>query len=150
MLCINRNSEMNTVFKANGRLCVNVLSGEHEEVARHFAGMTEVPMERRFALHDWREGLAGLPVLHGALANLQGRIAEVQEIGTHSVLLLELEDIQVLEQGDGLVYFSRSSIACNAPGGRPERRLQESSASVSKPPPRTRPGPQRRCAGGIE
>ncbi|MDF1653069.1 4-hydroxyphenylacetate 3-monooxygenase reductase subunit, partial [Pseudomonas aeruginosa] len=42
------------------------------------------------------------------LANLQGRIAEVQEIGTHSVLLLELEDIQVLEQGDGLVYFSRS------------------------------------------
>ncbi|MFX4497561.1 flavin reductase, partial [Acinetobacter baumannii] len=38
MLCINRNSEMNTVFKANGRLCVNVLSGEHEEVARHFAG----------------------------------------------------------------------------------------------------------------
>lgn len=73
MLCINRNSEMNTVFKANGRLCVNVLSGEHEEVARHFAGMTEVPMERRFALHDWREGLAGLPVLHGALANLQGR-----------------------------------------------------------------------------
>ncbi|HBP0450170.1 TPA: 4-hydroxyphenylacetate 3-monooxygenase reductase subunit, partial [Pseudomonas aeruginosa] len=80
----------------------------HEEVARHFAGMTEVPMERRFALHDWREGLAGLPVLHGALANLQGRIAEVQEIGTHSVLLLELEDIQVLEQGDGLVYFSRS------------------------------------------
>ena len=96
MLCINRNSEMNTVFKANGRLCVNVLSGEHEEVAR------------RFALHDWREGLAGLPVLHGALANLQGRIAEVQEIGTHSVLLLELEDIQVLEQGDGLVYFSRS------------------------------------------
>lgn len=108
MLCINRNSEMNTVFKANGRLCVNVLSGEHEEVARHFAGMTVVPMERRFALHDWREGLAGLPVLHGALANLQGRIAEVQEIGTHSVLLLELEDIQVLEQGDGLVYFSRS------------------------------------------
>ena len=78
MLCINRNSEMNTVFKANGRLCVNVLSGEHEEVARHFAGMTEVPMERRFALHDWREGLAGLPVLHGALANLRGRIAEVQ------------------------------------------------------------------------
>ncbi|MCH3043719.1 flavin reductase, partial [Listeria monocytogenes] len=80
----------------------------HEEVARHFAGMTEVPMERRFALPDWREGLAGLPVLHGALANLQGRLAEVQEIGTHSVLLLELEDIQVLEQGDGLVYFSRS------------------------------------------
>lgn len=119
MLCINRNSEMNTVFKANGRLCVNVLSGEHEEVARHFAGMTEVPMERRFALHDWREGLAGLPVLHGALANLQGRIAEVQEIGTHSVLLLELEDIQVLEQGDGLVYFSRSfhRLQCPPAGG---------------------------------
>ena len=28
MVCVNRNSAMNAVFKANGRLCVNVLSGE--------------------------------------------------------------------------------------------------------------------------
>lgn len=150
MLCINRNSEMNTVFKANGRLCVNVLSGEHEEVARHFAGMTEVPMERRFALHDWREGLAGLPVLHGALANLRGRIAEVRRSAPIRCCCWSWRTSRSSNRATAWSTSAAASIACNAPGGRPERRLQESSASVSQPPPRTRPGPQRRCAGGIE
>jgi len=107
MVCVNRNSALNPVFKGNGRLCVNVLSGEHEEVARHFAGMTGVTMDQRFGLHPWRDGLQALPVLEGALASLQGRITEVQEIGTHSVMLVELDEIGVREHGDSLVYFSR-------------------------------------------
>ncbi|MCQ4346406.1 4-hydroxyphenylacetate 3-monooxygenase, reductase component [Pseudomonas stutzeri] len=108
MVCINRGSEMNAVFKANGRLCVNVLSAEQEETARHFAGMTGVAMDERFALGPWHPGRDDLPVLDGALANLQGRIVETQEIGTHSVLLVELDEIQVREEGDSLVYFSRA------------------------------------------
>ena len=108
LVCLNRNSEMNAVFKRNGRLCVNVLSAAQEETARHFAGMTGVPMAERFALDPWQPGLAGLPLLDGALANLQGRIVEVQEVGTHSVLLVELDDIRVREEGDSLVYFSRA------------------------------------------
>ena len=108
MVCVNRNSAMNAVFKANGRLCVNVLSGAQEEAAKHFAGMTGVAMEERFALDPWSTGSQGLPVLDGALANLQGRIVESQEIGTHSVLLVELDDIEVRAEGDSLVYFSRA------------------------------------------
>ena len=108
LVCINRNSALNAVFKANGRLCVNVLSGAQEEAAKHFAGMTGVAMEERFALDPWTTGSQGLPVLEGALANLQGRIVEAQEIGTHSVLLVELDDIRVRDEGDSLVYFSRA------------------------------------------
>lgn len=108
MVCVNRNSAMNAVFKANGKLCVNVLTGDQEEAAKHFAGMTGVAMEERFALDPWNTGSQGVPVLDGALANLQGRIVESQEIGTHSVLLVELDDIQVRDEGDSLVYFSRA------------------------------------------
>ena len=108
LVCINRNSALNAVFKANGRLCVNVLSGAQEEAAKHFAGMTGVAMEERFNLDPWTTGSQGLPVLEGALANLQGRIVEAQEIGTHSVLLVELDDIHVRPEGDSLVYFSRA------------------------------------------
>ena len=108
LVCINRNSALNARFKANGRLCVNVLAASQEETARHFAGMTGVAMDERFALDPWQPGIDGLPVLEGALANLQGRIVEVQEIGTHSVLLVELDDIRVREEGDSLVYFSRA------------------------------------------
>ena len=108
LVCVNQSSACNAVFKANGRLCVNVLSAAQEEAARHFAGMTGVAMDERFARDAWQAGEGGLPVLEGALANLQGRIAEAQEIGTHSVLLVELDDIRVREEGDSLVYFSRA------------------------------------------
>ena len=40
MVCINANSAMNPVFQGNGKLCINVLNHEQEEMARHFAGMT--------------------------------------------------------------------------------------------------------------
>lgn len=43
-----------------------------------------------------------------ALANLEGRVTQVQEVGTHSVLLVELDVIRVRDSGDGLVYFSRA------------------------------------------
>ncbi|MNC24737.1 4-hydroxyphenylacetate 3-monooxygenase reductase component [compost metagenome] len=70
--------------------------------------MTGVAMDERFALDPWTTGSEGLPVLDGALANLQGRIVETHEIGTHSVLLVELDDIHVRDEGDSLVYFSRA------------------------------------------
>jgi flavin reductase (NADH) len=56
MVCINANSAMNPVFQGNGRLCVNVLNHEQEIMARHFAGMTGMTMEERFALSCWQKG----------------------------------------------------------------------------------------------
>lgn len=107
MVCINRNSEMNAIFKENNCLCVNILSAEHVDVAKHFAGMTRVDMSQRFTLHDWREELYNLPILKGALANLQGKISNITEVGTHTIFLVEIETINV-EEGDGLAYFNRA------------------------------------------
>ncbi|MEP9317760.1 4-hydroxyphenylacetate 3-monooxygenase, reductase component [Pseudomonas sp. LABIM340] len=108
LICINRSSSTNAIFKANGHVCVNVLASEHVEVARQFAGMTKVAMEQRFGLHEWRLRPGSQPRLAGALANLEGQVTEVQEVGTHSVLLVRLDNIEVRDRGDGLVYFSRS------------------------------------------
>lgn len=108
LVCINRNSEMNAVFKENGHLCVNVLSADHLEVAQHFAGMTGVEMCNRFDLHDWQEGLHTLPVLNDALASLQGRISQMSEVGTHTLFFVELDGINVRNDGDGLTYFNRA------------------------------------------
>ncbi|WP_429913266.1 4-hydroxyphenylacetate 3-monooxygenase, reductase component, partial [Klebsiella pneumoniae] len=87
MVCINANSAMNPVFQGNGKLCINVLNHEQEIMARHFAGMTGVTMEERFALSGWQQGALGQPVLKGSLASLEGEISQVQTIGTHLVLM---------------------------------------------------------------
>lgn len=108
MVCLNRNSAMNPVFRENGRLCINVLSHEQEQMARHFAGMTGAGMEERFSWDVWNDGLLGQPMLKGALASLEGKIEQVQEIGTHLVYLVQVQHIALSKEGHGLIYFRRN------------------------------------------
>lgn len=107
MVCINARSAMNSVFQGNGKLCVNVLNHEQEQMALHFAGMTDMAMEERFTLSCWQKGPLSQPVLKGALANLEGEISQVQTIGTHLVYLVEIKNIVLSPQGHGLIYFKR-------------------------------------------
>lgn len=107
LVCINRNSAMHDVFTQNGHLCVNVLGGEHEQLALHFAGATKLPMAERFTHNHWQDGVARQPVLSGALVKLQGHIRDCKQVGSHSVMFVELEDIAVDAEQDSLVYFKR-------------------------------------------
>ncbi len=108
LVCINRHSAMHDVFKKNGQLCVNVLSDEQEQLALHFSGVTKVAMEDRFSWEVWEEdGGLRQPALSGALVKLQGRIAECKEVGSHSVMFVELSSIEVSEEKDSLIYFNR-------------------------------------------
>lgn len=108
LVCLNRSSAMNAVFKANGRLCVNVLSADHEALACDFAGLTGVPMADRFADDDWVGSHLGLPILQSALATFQGEIVRADEVGSHTVMLVEALEIGLHpDSRDGLVYFDR-------------------------------------------
>jgi flavin reductase (NADH) len=105
LVCINRDSATHDVFAANGRVCINLLAAEHEGLARHFAGATEVDMAERFAWDIW-DSAAGLPALRDALAGLAGTVVQRMVHGTHSVMFVELEQVR-LGGGDGLVHFHR-------------------------------------------
>lgn len=106
LVCINRNSSSNAIFKQNGNVCINVCASEHQEMSMHFAGMTGLAMEERFALEGWKNNSDKVPVLHGALATLEGKIASCQEVGTHTVFFIELHTIHTTNK-DGLIYFDR-------------------------------------------
>lgn len=107
MVCVNRNSSMNAVFQKNGRLCVNVLNHDQEDLACHFAGMKGSTMDERFGWDMWDKGILEQPLLRNALANLEGEITQVQDIGTHSVYMVEMKKIVVSDDGHGLIYFKR-------------------------------------------
>lgn len=108
LVCMNRSSAMHATFERNRHVCINVLPAEHEQLARHFAGLTDLPMERRFDLPVWDQGEQDVPVLRDALASLQGTIAEMKEVGSHSVMFIEATSIRVRDDGDSLIYFSRA------------------------------------------
>lgn len=107
LVCVNSNSAMNPVFQQNGRMCINVLNHQQEEMARHFAGMTELAMADRSLLEGWREGSLGQPVLNDALASLEGDISQVQTLGTHQMYLVGIRHIWLAASGDGLIWFKR-------------------------------------------
>ena len=114
--CVNRSSRSHAALKANGHLCINVLGGDQQELAEHFAGLTKVPMEERFQWPIWDTGIHGAPILRDALLQLQGRIVDVKDVGTHSVFFVEVEIIGNRSEGDSLVYFSREFHRLRRPG----------------------------------
>ncbi|NDY93675.1 flavin reductase [Ideonella livida] len=115
LVCMNRSSHAHRFFTGNGVLCVNVLSAAQQEVSALFA-RREATMEQRFAQVPWCAGATGSPQLEGALVQLDGRITAIHEVGTHSVFIVELDQVRQPEAPApaGLAYFNRGYHALGA------------------------------------
>jgi flavin reductase (NADH) len=107
LVCVNRASAMHDVFKANGRVGLNVLGGEQQQLALHFAGATKVPMAERFTWDVW-DRTQDVPVLKDALVTAVGTIKHTVPMGSHSVLFVEIGQIRTRSGGQSLVYFNRA------------------------------------------
>lgn len=106
LVCINRESDAHDICVGNGRLAVNVLTSQHEQLARHFSGQTKVPMEERFSWGIW-EDLAGIPTVRGSRAALSGRISRTLREGTHTVIFLKIDAIRIRDDAQALVYDNK-------------------------------------------
>jgi len=115
LACVNRRSSLEPVFRANGAIAVNVLAPGQEGLALPFAGAGALPMEARMALAEWDLLPNGMPGLRGAAASLGGRIAETIERGTHSMFVIELEEVALGAAEGGLIWLGRRCHAVGAP-----------------------------------
>lgn len=108
LVCLNRASAANQVFKANGVLCVNTLAADHHALSDAFAGRGKLSLEARFALGEWMRLATGAPVLAAAsVVSFDCRVVDVVEKGTHSVLFAEIEAIRQGEPGGALIWYGR-------------------------------------------
>jgi flavin reductase len=108
LVCLNRGSPQNRLFKDNGVLCVNTLAPGQEELSGRFAGRSaEADMAERFSHASWGIIETGAPSLDGATVAFDCRIAEVVEHGTHSVLFCQVEAVRQGAASRGLIWFSR-------------------------------------------
>ena len=108
LLCLNRASETNPVFKANGVFCVNTLGAGQQVLSDCFAGLTRETMVERFAKAEWDRLATGSPVLRSGLVSLDCQIASVAEVGTHSVIFGEVRAVRFGETRAALMYFNRA------------------------------------------
>ena len=108
MVCVNRRSAANAVIKANGVLCVSSLGADQVELSQLFAGVGRVPMSERFVAPNWGVLTTGAPYCTTSRVALDCRIADVREVGTHSVIFAEV--LSTAHAGDSapLIYHSRN------------------------------------------
>ncbi len=66
---MNRSSFAHAKFKENGVLCVNVLSGQHQNLSAIFAN-SQLRSEERFLHEQWLTLETGSPVLATAVASI--------------------------------------------------------------------------------
>ncbi|QIW15274.1 4-hydroxyphenylacetate 3-monooxygenase, reductase component [Pasteurellaceae bacterium RH1A] len=106
LFCVNQSSDLHDIIKTNGKVCINVLNHEQEELAKHFAAMLNSSMDERFSWDIWNEGKDGQPVLREAISALEGQIIDSHTVGSHSIFIVRLSQIDVAPK-PGLVYFGR-------------------------------------------
>lgn len=107
LICLNRRSQMNAVFKRNHVFCINTLAADHEQLSKSFAGFENVSMEERFRQDRWIKLVTGAPVLATSLVSFDCRLIEAKEVGTHTVMFGVVQAVSLRPHAPALVYVNR-------------------------------------------
>ena len=91
LVCIRKDSTTLRRIVENRVFAANVLAEDQSELAAAFASPA-TPHERRFSLGQWGETGPGGPVLHGAVAHFDCKLAHVHDYGSHTIVIGEVID----------------------------------------------------------
>ena len=105
LVCLNRGASVFPHFENNQVLCVNTLGQQHIELSQLFASKT--PMLERFAPALWHTLVTGAPVLTDALVAFDCVITERYSVGSHDILICQVQAMQHADEGQALIYFNR-------------------------------------------
>lgn len=100
LVCIDRAASMAPALESATHLAVHVLGADQEAISRQFA----LKEGDRFAGLAITRGAGGVPLVPGALVQLQCRITERHAGGDHVIVVAEVLAAEVAD-GDPLLYF---------------------------------------------
>jgi 4-nitrophenol 2-monooxygenase / 4-nitrocatechol 4-monooxygenase, reductase component len=100
LVCINKNTGTQAAISRTRVFAVNILDEGQADLAYKFAK----PQSDKFQGVEFTYGQFGEPLLAGALAHIEGRVAADVEAGTHRVFLAEVEQAKAYV-GSPLTYF---------------------------------------------
>jgi flavin reductase (DIM6/NTAB) family NADH-FMN oxidoreductase RutF len=102
LVCVNRGATTHGAISKAGVFCVNVLRADDRELSSAFSGAKKG--EARFRGARWTRLATGAPVLLGALAAFDCRVARRVAHGTHTIFVGEVERVMLGARGKPLLY----------------------------------------------
>jgi len=102
---INIQGDTYSLISRSRCMSVNLLSLEHERLARRFSTSRAMLSEDRFSAGEWCQRVTGAPVLADALAALDCRVIEMIPLDSHAILIGAVEDISFGPKRPPLIHF---------------------------------------------
>jgi flavin reductase (DIM6/NTAB) family NADH-FMN oxidoreductase RutF len=106
LVCLETPSRSAVLIATSGMFAVNVVAWRQMFLADRFAGRGPL-VDPRFSGVPYRLGATGAPLLAGALAWLECRVARTWPAGDHTVFLSDVVRAEAADGGEALVYFRR-------------------------------------------
>lgn len=100
LICIDKFTDSHYAFVESPHFVVNILSDRQEFLSRQFA----TPLLDKFDNVEFTITAKGVPVLSGALCNLECRLILSYEGGDHTIFIGEIEKA-IIREGKPLLYF---------------------------------------------
>ena len=109
LVCVDKKAESHPHVEASGIYAVNFLTQQQVDLSNRFAKSGY----DKFEGVEWNRGGLGLPLLPGALAHLECRVANKVDAGDHTIFVGQVESGEVVG-GDPLMHFSGAYRALTA------------------------------------
>jgi flavin reductase len=105
MASIAKKAETHRAIVGSHAFAISVLADDQRDLADCFALPTTAAKLTRFCGAPWHEAETGSPILEGALAYFDCRLAERHDGGDHTVFLGEIVAAGYREDADPLIWF---------------------------------------------
>ncbi|TVZ84651.1 MULTISPECIES: flavin reductase family protein [Aeribacillus] len=101
--CIDHKVSSFNDFIKSGQFVVHILAGEQQELCKTFASKGV----DRFSKCHWAFSDNKLPIIEGTFAVLQCKTYKTVEAGDHTILIGEVQEIQIDSNKDPMLYHRR-------------------------------------------
>jgi flavin reductase len=108
LVCINRQSPAATAILQNRAFCANLLAESQQTIANLFAGRSTTERADRFDQAAWETGSLGQPVLAGATAAFECRLATALLWETHHIIVGRVAAVRLSDNANALLYGQRA------------------------------------------
>ena len=109
LACVNQSGITYKSIEKCGMFAVNTLNTTHLVMAETFAGMAGNPENERFHVGQW-DNSQGVPVLNDALVSFVCRVNNIQDVGTHGIILADIISI-TMGEGRPLFYIDGAFVS---------------------------------------
>ena len=108
LLCIHHQSPAAAAILKNRAFCANLLAEDQQNLANLFAGRSTTDRAERFDRIAWEPGEVGQPLLLGATAAFECRLATALLWETHHIIVGRVASVQLSDNASALLYGQRA------------------------------------------